>query len=296
MINLIIRLKETFLYIFYTIIWIEPIWFFLNKKGRRIFLKERLKFGLLEKRIAEDIKHDGVAVTHIDELFPGKNFLPELQKFSHEARNKAEVNRKKKFLLDLWGPNQVIDLEQPFVKLSLEDRVLGAISEYLGVCPKFYYYLLNVALVVPEWERAVQSQKWHRDPEDKKMCKTFIYLNDVDESTGPFFYIKGSQHGGKWRNFYPQRPPHGVYPPEGIVEKTIPPNEIFTATGRAGTIIFCDTSGLHKGGYATKKERIMFTAGFITKASSWKAQYRYPSNFTELVSPKSDLLKYALEP
>lgn len=292
----IIKFKEAILRIFYTIIWFEPIWFFLNREGRRIFFQERLKFGPLEKRIASDLKRDGIAITHISELFPGKNFLPELQKFSYEARSKAEVSRKKKFLLDLWGSNPIIDLDEPFVKLSLETLVLNIVSKYLAVCPKFYYYLLNVALPVPEGERAVQSQRWHRDPEDKKMCKMFIYLNDVDEETGPFFYVKGSQYGGKWRYFYPQAPPHGVYPPEGALENTIPQSEIFTAVGRAGTIIFCDTSGLHKGGYAKARERIMFTAGFITKASRWKAQYRYPEDFFQQISKKSQLLKYAVKP
>lgn len=288
------QFKEILLRIFYTIIWFEPIWLFLNREGRHVFFKERLNFGFLEKRMAEDLKREGIAVTHIDELFPGKNILPELQNFSQEARSKAEVSRKKKFLLDLWELNPVIELKNPFVKFSLEDKVLNIISGYLGVCPKFYYYLLNVALPVSEGEGAVQSQRWHRDPEDKKMCKMFIYLNDVDEETGPFFYVKGSQYGGKWRDFYPQSPPHGVYPPEVAVENTIPQNEIFTATGRAGTIIFCDTSGLHRGGYATKKERIMFTAGFITKASRWKAQYKKPPDFKEKLEKLSPLAKFSL--
>lgn len=292
--HLIIKFKEALLRIFYTVIWFEPIWLFSNREGRRIFLRERPKFSPLEKRIADDLKSDGIAITHIDELFSGQNILQELQKFSNEARSMSEVSRKKKFLLDLWGLNPIIDLEHPFVKISLENSVLNIISEYLAVCPKFYYYLLNVALPVPEGERAVQSQRWHRDPEDKKMCKMFIYLNDVDMETGPFFYVKGSQYGGKWRRFWPQRPPHGVYPSEGVVENHIPQSEIFTAIGRAGTIIFCDTSGLHKGGYATGKERIMFTAGFITKASSWKAQYHYPENFIEQIYKKSRMVKYAL--
>ena len=52
----------------------------------------------------------------------------------------------------------------------------------------------------------------------------------------------------------------------------IPPEAIKTFTGKAGTMIFCDTSGLHQGGYATGKERIMSTFGYYSHASLWPVE------------------------
>jgi hypothetical protein len=290
-----IRIKESILAVFYFIRWQRPVWFFINREGRRLYVKNLPELNNIQRRIVEDLKRDGIAFTNINELFSGQIILPKLQEFSSELRRQARLSGKKKFLLDLWETSQEIDLSQPFVKLSLEEKVLEIVSAYLEMYPKFYYYALNVALPVGKGEEAVQSQRWHRDPEDKKMCKMFLYLNDVDEETGPFIYVRGSQDGGKWRNLYPQKPPHGVYPPEGEIEKIIPAEEIKISTAPAGTIIFCDTSGLHKGGYATAKERTMFTAGYISKASRWKHQYKTPENFEEKLAGKSEIVKYALE-
>jgi len=136
--------------------------------------------------------------------------------------------------------------------------------------------MLSRASVISSGTSPQQSQGWHRDPGDKKICKIFLYVNDVDETAGPFMYVRGSQYGGVYRRFFPQRLPRGYYPPEGAVEKIIPSTEIQTLTGKAGTIIFADTTGIHRGGYATKKERIMFTAAYSSGAvkrehsTSWR--------------------------
>ena len=45
----------------------------------------------------------------------------------------------------------------------------------------------------------------------------------------------------------------------GIRPVWVPKNDIRVCTGRAGTVVFCDTTTLHRGGYATKSERTMFT-------------------------------------
>ena len=74
---------------------------------------------------------------------------------------------------------------------------------------------------MPEGSEAVSSQRWHRDPEDRKLCKVFIYLNDVDENAGHFTYVKGSHYLGKWGKLFPQKPPKGFYPPSGAVENIV---------------------------------------------------------------------------
>ena len=123
------------------------------------------------------------------------------------------------------------------------------------------------------------------------MLKIFIYLNDVDESSGPFIYIPFSKYSSKWGGVFPQKPPRGCYPEIGEVEKIVPADAIRKMTGRAGTVIFCDTTGLHQGGYATGGERLMFTAGYYSQASAWPAQIKIP----EKVEIKSEAQKFALQ-
>ena len=140
----------------------------------------------------------------------------------------------------------------------------------------------------------IDSQRWHRDPEDKIVVKMFLYLNDVDEKTGPFMYVRGSHHLGKYKNLFPTAPPAGSYPPLGSVEEKISKGDINIKTGRAGTIIFCETSGLHKGGYATEKERLMFTAIYASKVATSPKVYKFPENFDPLGLNLSRLASYAI--
>lgn len=296
-VRIVVFCKEALLRPIYSIRWWRPVWYYLiNREGKNLFLNHPPELNPAERRVAEDLKRYGIAVVHIDELFPEKNLFSELERLARELRLNAKASERKKFLLDLWESNTMLDLHHPYVRFSLAEPVLKIISEYMGVFPKFYYYLLNAALPAEKEQKPVQSQRWHRDPEDKIMCKVFLYLTDVDTGSGPFTYIKGSHYGGKWRHLFSQKPPHGNYPPEGALEKIIPSRDIFVATAKAGTMIFCDTSGLHRGGYAKENERIMFTAGFISKASQWRPQYKIPDDLDRQASSASLLLRYALKP
>ncbi len=106
---------------------------------------------------------------------------------------------------------------------------------------------------VPQPEEATRkaSQRWHRDFNDKHLLKAFLYLVDVDEGTGPFEYIPGSAPGGRYAHEWPWRPLGESYPPDGAVEERIPAEAIKTFTGPKGTLLFCNTSGFHRGGFAT---------------------------------------------
>lgn len=274
-----------------------PVWYYvLNREGRSLYKNYPQEMNSLQKRIVKELKQDGIAVAHLDDFFPGQNLLSILQQYVKELRN-ATKGRKhgKSFLLALWEEYPVIDLSNPLIKLALTPAILDTVNAYLDLWSKLRIFTLNITLPVNAGAEEVQSQRWHRDPEDKKTCKVFLYLNDVDEGAGPFNYVLRSQYGGRWRKLFPQRPPKGVYPPEGAVERVVPQKDIKVLTGRAGTIIFCDTSGLHKGGYAAAKQRIMFTAGFNSEASLWKILYRYPENWERQNDGLSQTAQYALK-
>ena len=108
------------------------------------------------------------------------------------------------------------------------------------------------------------------------MLKAFIYLSDVDESAGPFTYVIGSTYGKRYGRLFPQHPPLGSYPPEGAVEAAVSPEHVRVMTGQAGTVIFCDTTGIHRGGYATGRERLMFTAFYAAPSYIDPQWYRIP--------------------
>jgi hypothetical protein len=161
---------------------------------------------------------------------------------------------------------------------------------------KFFTSLLNIVSPVGDAE-PVSSQRWHRDPEDKKLCKMFIYLSDVDENAGPFSYIAESHADGRWRRLFPQKPPQGhIDISEAAIKSAVPKENIKVATAKAGTIIFCDTVGIHRGGHARSKTRLMFSSGFCSPASLWATKFVYPRDFEFRISHLDKAAQYAIRP
>ena len=108
----------------------------------------------------------------------------------------------------------------------------------------------------PDVPGRVASQQWHRDPWNDHIVKVFTYFNDVGEDAGPFEYVMGSPHGGRYGELWPWQP-KGIYPPQDEFERAIPAEDRRALTGPAGTMIFCDTSGFHCGGWAKSQSRIL---------------------------------------
>lgn len=273
----------------------KPVWLFLNRKARKLYKENPLALNETQKNIVSILLKNGIAETHFDELFPNENKLSELQKYtSHLREKKTGTQTSKTFLTYLLDPRPTLDFENIIVKLALNEKVLGIVNSYFRMFGKFYYFTLNITHPVAEGAQAEQSQRWHRDPEDIKMLKMFVYLNDVDKEAGPFIYVPKSNSGNKWSEVFPQRPPIGYYPPDEELEKIIPQSEIKKCLGGAGSIIFGDTAGLHKGGFATKNERIMLTIGYAPSSSPLAKQYIYPENIEKKMTTLSQSQKYAI--
>lgn len=123
-------------------------------------------------------------------------------------------------------------------------------------------------------------------------------MTDVDEDAGPFTYVPFSTYGKKYGYLFPQRVPSGSYPASYDFEKAVSPNGIQVCTGKKGTIIFCDTSGLHCGGYARSRERIMFTAGWRSCASVMRTWVNFPPHLPETLARmgQSPVIQFAAKP
>ncbi len=257
----------------------------LNKKSRAEYTGTSKQLNSAQNRIVEDLRKDGLAFSGLDEIFPNENRLQAVKSFVDKEFANASVGSNKKFLEFLWENHPVLDLESPVVSLALTDRLIQIANEYTSVFTKFTFFSVARTVVLPE-SSAQGSQRWHRDPSagDTKMLKMFVYLNDVTElGTGPFNFVKGSHKTGKWGNVFPEKPPEGSYPQEGAVEKSEISSGITPCFGKAGTIVFCDTTGIHKGGYSTKNSREMITLYYVTPGSLQKPNFSFPSNFDEEV-------------
>lgn len=266
----------------------------MNAEALERYTSVPASLDAVQARIVDDLRRDGIARSHLNELFSHEKLL-ELQTEAERLELVATPNTKKTFLTQLIPLYPEIDLEDPFVRFGLSNTILDCVSAYLGLWPKLYYYTLGITNPVELGAVPRQSQRWHRDPEDRKMCKVFIYLTDVDATSGPFHYVKGSIRGGRWGSLYPQQPPAGSYPPLEEVERRVSSEDILSCTAPAGTVIFADTSGLHKGGYATGKRRIMSTTGFVTQAATKGVFYTRGEDFEQKMGALSPTAVFALK-
>lgn len=107
------------------------------------------------------------------------------------------------------------------------------------------------------------SQLWHRDQTDTNILKLFIYFSDVTEGTGALEYIPDSlPTNSRWSGEIPLLSTTG-YPPQELVAEKVPEDEILKCVGKKGTLVFVDTAGLHRGGYATTGPRVTVQSTYL---------------------------------
>lgn len=288
-------LQKRLLYWYFAVRNAWPVWFYvLNARARKLHRARSKPVEGVARQVVHDLEASGIAITSLSELFPGEDVLARLQAYVGAHANNARSYSKKQFLKDYWELVPDLDLQNPFVELVLRPEVLAIANAYMRMWTRLNYY--HLATIEPSQGDEISSQRWHRDNEDPRMCKMFVYVNDVDETSGPFIYVQGSAptSRGPYANLFPQRKPEGSYPPKEAVEAAVDPKDIRTFTGKAGTVLFCDTTGLHKGGHATQRARTMFTSFYTSDAWTEAHRYRIPPTALADLETRPPEVKYAL--
>jgi hypothetical protein len=145
--------------------------------------------------------------------------------------------------------------------------MLGLANAYLQMWSKLEYVDFWYSVPVGTDSGRILSQRWHRDFDDRHLLKAFVYLVDVDEQAGPFEFVAGSARGRTAAGFYPWYPGSPAYPPDREFDAAVDSADIRTFTAPAGTLILCNTSGFHRGGFATARPRVLATATYCSPAS-----------------------------
>lgn len=119
---------------------------------------------------------------------------------------------------------------------------------YLGCTPTISTMCVRWSLPGGSERKIIQA--FHRDCDDWKFLKLFIYLSDVDLEAGPHTYILGTH---RTPGSLTARP----YTDEEI-ERRYGKARFKSFVGPEGTSFFCDTYGIHKGTAPTRTPRLMF--------------------------------------
>jgi hypothetical protein len=186
----------------------------------------------------------------------------------------------------------LISASDPLLNLGLNPLILDVVNSYLGLWSKLIYFDMWHTLPLNTDTRFL-SQRWHRDPEDRRKMRTFLYFSEVDQGAGAMEYLAGSHFGGPYENVFRWDDPLGIpYPPDGEVDRKIPTSQRVILKGPPGTLIFCDTAGFHRGGTARTRPRILATAAYVTPASLH--QRRYEIDATVRDAPWSPAARFAV--
>ena len=249
-----------------------------NRKSRRHFSGSVPELDDVQQKIVSALDAEGYCVVPFSELIPdpaawaaiekqAKDFVADTEAALAGDREALRVRAGKEFVVRRHSFGVELGFDDAWFAVCASPPMLDIANTYLGLWSKLQY--LDVWYSVPQASDADRkaSQRWHRDFNDKHLLKAFLYLVDVDEGTGPFEYVPRSAPGGQYADEWPWRPLGENYPPDGELEKRIPEDGIRTFTAPKGTMVFCNTSGFHRGGFATERPRVLATVTYCSPAS-----------------------------
>jgi Phytanoyl-CoA dioxygenase (PhyH) len=252
-----------------------------NRAARLRLARARPPLDDVQQRILQGLAEEGWYSIAVGELFPDPAVRERLERSAEEFITTTEeglrreeageesglTRTSKDFVVRRHGWGVTLRPDDPWLSLALDPKLLDLANSYLGLWSKLEYLDLWYTKPAPADAERRASQKWHRDYNDRHLLKVFVYLSDVDEEAGPFEYVPGSAPGGQLGALWPWRPLGDTYPPQDELAEQIGQREVKTFTGAKGTMIFCNTSGFHRGGFATAKPRVLATWTYESPAS-----------------------------
>ena len=248
-----------------------------NRSARERFASSPPQLDDAQRGILDEVQQHGFAVRSFDQLFSADEwqaiaeqrdrFVSATEADLAAGGEHVRVRPGKEFVVRLQSYGVELGPDDPWFKVVSSRRLLDLANTYVGMWSKLEYVDVWYSVPQPEAAERISSQRWHRDYNDKHLLKVFLYLVDVDESMGPFQFVAGSQPGGPYEDAWGWQPLGQNYPTEQELESRIPASAVQTFTGPAGTLLFCNTAGFHRGGFSTTKPRVLATATYSSPAS-----------------------------
>lgn len=135
------------------------------------------------------------------------------------------------------------------LEFANDPAVLAAVGTMLGCKPTIA--LLSAWWSMPSANGAEHAELFHRDIDDYRFVKLFIYLTDVDEDSGPHGFMKGSQNVERHMIA-------GSRIPDADVMEAFGAENLMRFTGGPGTRFLENTYGVHRGFPPKSKPRLIF--------------------------------------
>lgn len=172
-------------------------------------------------------------------------YRPQLGRFAPDAVPSDETN------MGYYALDQIMAAPGLWALFN-HPIVLGVAGSYLGCKPT----LDNIGAW---WSfagrvQAKGTQWFHRDWDNIRAIKLFLYLGDVGPDDGPFEFVPGSQNDERLVEINRIA--------DDRLAQMMPDREPVAITGPAGTIFMADTFGVHRGRLPRGRSRLLATAQY----------------------------------
>lgn len=267
------------------------------------------------ERVARDLTANGLAFANFTEFFD-EAFLGKIRDAFGAYRDAFNAKRGngalkgKEVFLDTIHKAHTFVPNDP-VSQYLAAPAFAAIScRYMNMVPRYVGSSFWHTKPAPSDDR-VYSQMWHRDYNDRRLVKIFLYLNDVGDNNGFFEYMTGTHIHGPQGKSFDQIGPDGfrAYPDQQAIEKLandagtlklsdVPKDKhsgdaapwhgkikVVQCQAPAGTLIFADTFGVHRGGYVKAGHRDMIMSTYSTHYNVHKPHFSVAKEFAAELTP-----------
>lgn len=270
---------------------------------------ERAPSAALQQAL-DALRKDGVAVVSFKELVGDETFWTELEadmrafveaterELLQMGREERKATYGKSFLVRRFRaakgePRPLLAPDNPWVRLGVSEPLLAVVNAYRGQDMRLHD--VDTWYTVPEADTAerVASQRWHRDGWEDHIVKVFTYFSDVDAEAGPFEYLRGSPAGGRYGSLWPWQDKE-VYPDQDDFAVAVDDADCTMLTGGPGTMVICDTSGFHRGGFARSKPRILSYLTYLSDEASRRHRRKFDVDWSDRDGELPPAARYAL--
>lgn len=274
-----------------------------NRIGRKAYEKSPPHLSSKAEEIVSALEATGIFTCHVNEIFGDGFYSKFLKPESEIIINLPEIALQiesgksagfsgKSYVVRANPDMHELNLNDSNEQLCFSELILGVASNYFREFAKLQSMDYWINLESSSDSGPIASQLWHRDYEDVKLLKIFIYFNNVKKENGAFSYVDQTHWIGRYRHVFPCNYPEGVVITDEEIEKKWGSKGVRTYESAEGTIIFCDTSGIHKGGHCTKGRRYAFTATYSTPSTLGTKNYK--ASLAHLPNELSELQRYAI--
>ena len=168
-------------------------------------------------------------------------------------------NKRKKlgyFEKDLLECKEIVDIAN-------SKKILGLVSEYLGCKPTITALAAWWSMAGDDSSQAFYDDTFHRDADDYKFIKLFVYLTDIEAENGAHAFIRGSHASSD----LVERKPLS----DEEVARHFDKKDYMILSAKSGTGILEDTWGIHRSMPCVKGERLLLQFLYSLTANNAQA-------------------------